>query len=369
MANVTIGPAIFFDGATGERHEVAVELTATGLRVSDITGTILADWPYRDLESMSAPDRLLRIGRRNNPVPARIEVTDRALMAAIDDKVDGIDRTGTTARRQRRGVIVWTMAATVSLVLVAWFGIPAIADKLAPVIPVSIEKRIGAAVEMQTRGMLDTQNAGARFECGRSGPERAGQAAFDKLMRRLQAQANLSLPVKAQVVRNDSANAIALPGGTVYVFQGLIAKAQSPDEVAGVIAHELGHLAHRDGTRSVLQGAGLSFLFGMVLGDFFGGGALVLAARTLLQSSYTRDVETAADAYAVDLMNAIGANARALGTILTRIGGATEPGMKILMDHPDTRLRVSVINSRAKGAAGVPLLDAGEWAALRKICG
>ena len=106
----------------------------------------------------------------------------------------------------------------------------------------------------------------------------------------------MPVPLKVQVVRRPEANAIALPGGYIYVFQGLVDRAKEPDELAGVIAHEIGHVAHRDGTRSVLQGAGLSLLFGMLLGDFVGGGAVVLAARTILQTSYTREVETAADA-------------------------------------------------------------------------
>jgi len=366
---MTIGPGVFYDGLTSARHDVAVELDQTALRVTDAQGRVLAQWPYAELESLSAPDRLLRLGRRHSKLLARLEVRDPALIAAIDERAEGIDRTGALARRQRGGVIAWTLAATASLVLVAWFGVPVIAEKLAPLIPAGLERKLGAAVDMQTRAMLDTRNAGAGFECGHAANERTGRAAFDKLIARLAPQAGLPIPPQPFVVRRPEANAIALPGGSIYVFEGLIDKAQSPDELAGVIAHEMGHLAHRDGTRSVLQGAGLSFLFGMLLGDFVGGGAVVVAARTVLQSSYTRDVETAADAYAVDLMNQIGGNARALGTLLTRIGGATEPGMKILMDHPDTRLRVSVINARARASNGTPLLDPAEWAALKKVCG
>src|SRR5581483_9059372 len=107
------------------------------------------------------------------------------------------------------------------------------------------------------------------------------------------------------------ANAIALPGGHVYVFEGLIKQARSPDELAGVVAHELGHVAHRDGTRSLLQAAGLSFLFGVLLGDFTGGGLVVIAAKTAMQSAYTRKVEAAADAYSVDLVTRIGGDPRA----------------------------------------------------------
>ena len=86
------------------------------------------------------------------------------------------------------------------------------------------------------------------------------------------------------------------PGGHVYVFEGLLAKSETPDELAGVIAHEMGHVVHRDGTRAVLESAGLSFLFGMMLGDFVGGGAVVIAAKTVLSSSYSRHAEAAADA-------------------------------------------------------------------------
>jgi len=112
--------------------------------------------------------------------------------------------------------------------------------------------------------------------------EKAGRAALDKIVQRLEASA--ALPERcgrswcgARSQRHDAA------GGQIYVFHGLIEKADNADEVAGVIAHEIGHVAHRDGTKAVLQAGGLSFLFGMLLGDFVGGGAVVIAAKTVLQ--------------------------------------------------------------------------------------
>jgi predicted Zn-dependent protease len=186
---------------------------------------------------------------------------------------------------------------------------------------------------------------------------------------RLEGAAALGMPLKMTVVHRPESNAFALPGGHIYVFEGLIDKSATPDELAGVLAHEIGHVAHRDGTRAVLQQAGLSFLFGMILGDFMGGGAVVIAARTVLQSSYSRDVEAAADAYGVALMQKAGGDARALGTILNKIGGATEPGMKILRDHPETAARVAAVNRLAPAAKpGAALLGPEDWAALRTIC-
>ena len=54
--------------------------------------------------------------------------------------------------------------------------------------------------------------------------------------------------VQSAVLATPVPNAFALPGGKVYLFSGLLAKAQNPDEIAGVLAHELGHLRHRDNT-------------------------------------------------------------------------------------------------------------------------
>ena len=119
----------------------------------------------------------------------------------------------------------------------------------------------------------------------------------------------------------------------------------------------------------MLQAAGLSFLFGMLLGDFVGGSAVVLGARAVLQSSYSRDVETAADRYGVELMDRAGGDARALGTLLTRIAGANHPGMEILRDHPDTKARIKVIEDLARAAGPPnPLLEPAEWHALKRIC-
>jgi predicted Zn-dependent protease len=188
-------------------------------------------------------------------------------------------------------------------------------------------------------------------------------------MAKLEVAAALPIPLDTKVVRRSEPNAIALPGGHIYVFEGLVDRSETADELAGVIAHEIGHVAHRDGTRSILQSAGLSFLFGMLLGDFVGGSAVVIGARAVLQSSYSRDVESAADRYGVELMGRAGGDPRALGAVLSRIAGTTHPGVEILRDHPDTKARVTVINSLAPATQPArSLLDGDKWRALKRIC-
>jgi Zn-dependent protease with chaperone function len=362
------GKGIFFDGVTSARRPVLVELAPEHLVVRDEEHRdIIARWSYDRLDELVAPQGVLRLGEAGARQTARLEVRDLALAAAIDDASLPVDRSGARERRSRMKVVGWSLAAVTVLVLAAVFGVPALADRLAPLVPLRVERLLGEAVDTQARKMLDKGDTGRPFECG--GSEAAGRAALAKLIGKLEAAAALPIPLDTKVVRRSEANAVALPGGHIYVYEGLIGKAESADELAGVIAHEIGHVAHRDGTRSVLQSAGLSFLFGMLLGDFVGGGAVVIGARAVLQSSYSRDVESAADRYGVDLMARAGGDPRALGTILTRIAGAIHPGMEILSDHPDTQARVRVINDLgARAASPKPLLEPSEWAALKLIC-
>ena len=362
------GAGIYFDGVTSTRRDVTIELAPSGLQISDGDGRARAEWPYDEIEGLAAPEKILRLGRRGSAILERLEIHDPVLAAEIDARAIHVDRTGSLQRRQRLRVIAWSVGATASLLLVAWFGVPAIAARLTPLLPAVLEDKLGDAVDMQVRGMLNTHKGGAVLDCGTAAIEMPGRAALDKMVRRLEAAAGLPRPLRVDVVRQDTANSIALPGGHVYVFRGLIAKADNADEIAGVIAHEIGHIAHRDGTNALVQGAGLSILFGMLLGDFVGGGAVVFGARTMLQSSYSREAETAADIYGANLMNKAGGNTHAMATMLGKIGGATEPGMKILLDHPETEARVATIDKLAENRPPAAFLDANEWAALKQIC-
>ena len=365
---MTAGAGIYFDGRTSARHNVRVTLGAAVLDIESGDGKLLAEWRYDEIEQLSAPSGVLRLGRRGSALLERLEIFESGFAHLIDLRAANVDRTGTLQRRQRLSVIGWTVIATVALVLTAWFGVPAIAERLAPQLPASVDRKLGEAVDVQVRATLDSARAGKPLECGTGAGEKAGRAALDKLVGRLQAAAGLPVRLRVTVVRRNEANAMALPGGHIYVFRGLIAKAGSADEVAGVIAHEIGHVAHRDGTKAVLHAGGLSFLFGMLLGDFGGGGAVVVAARTVLQSSYSRDAEAAADIYGARLMEKAGGDPRALAVMLGKIGGATEPGMKILLDHPETAARIAAIDKIAGTRPPTPLLSPDEWTALGRIC-
>jgi Zn-dependent protease with chaperone function len=361
------GSGIFFDGQTSARRDVVAELTPDALIVRGEDGQALAQWPYAELDQVHSDEQVLRLGRGRQSL-ARLEIRDPAFAAAIDDMAASVDRTGKVQRRMSIKMAVLVVLAVISVGIMALFALPALAARLTPLLPLGVERKLGQAVDAQLRASLGGGSAGLPLDCGEGDSGQPGRAALALLIDRLEAAADLPQPLRAGVIRRKEPNAVALPGGQIYVFEGLIARAETPDELAGVLAHEIGHVARRDGVKSVLETAGLSFLFGMLFGDFVGGGAIVVSAQTVLQSSYSRDAEAGADAYGVALMNEVGGNAQALGALLSRIDDLHGADVAILSDHPPTADRVAAIRSLAKPAGGPPLLDSAQWAALKSIC-
>jgi Zn-dependent protease with chaperone function len=366
----TSGTGIFYDGLTSERRKVAVEIAGDAIEVRAGDGALLAQWRFADISPLMTPAGVLRIGLAKAKAAARLEIHDQALAAALIARTRPSDRTGLTDRRTRTQVVAYSVAAVATLAGGAIWGVPLIADRIAPHLPVALEMRLGAAVDAQVRQALGASTKGKPFECGAGDSPRAveARAAFAKLVAGLEAAAELPLPLRALVARRDEVNAITLPGGRIYVFNGLLNKADSVDEVAGVLGHEVGHVAHRDGTKSVLEAAGLSFLFGMLLGDFTGGGAVVVATRTVLQTAYSRTAEAAADEFGARLMYKVGGDPHALGAILLRISGMAAVMPHFLLDHPAAQERADALAKIAQPSPMAALLSPSEWEALKSIC-
>ncbi len=164
-------------------------------------------------------------------------------------------------------------------------------------------------------------------------------------------------------------NAFALPGGKIYVLNGLLQKAKNADEIAGVIAHEMGHVVHRDQTRLMIENGGTSFLVGLLFGDITGSSAAIFTTRVLFETSYSREAETNADAFAIDAMHALGRSPAPMGELLFRITGAQgNRTIGILTSHPLTEARRTLMRREDRPATGPEVLSAAEWRALQNIC-
>ena len=137
-----------------------------------------------------------------------------------------------------------------------------------------------------------------------------------------------------------------------------------------MLAHELGHVHHRDSLRKMIQTGGTSFLIGLLFGDVTGGGAVVFVGRSLLDASYSRDAERGADAFAIDVMHKLGRSPKPMGEFLFRVTdeGKYEKTLSILSSHPLTEDRRNLMNRQDRTSSGPELLSTGEWAALKNVC-
>lgn len=104
------------------------------------------------------------------------------------------------------------------------------------------------------------------------------------------------------VRQHKTINAFAVPGGNVVLFEGLLDAARSPEEVAGVLGHEVGHVMNRDPMRLTWRSAGSVGILGMVFGDFAGGFMALVLTEKLISARYAQDAESGADEFAHGLM-------------------------------------------------------------------
>jgi Zn-dependent protease with chaperone function len=359
--------AVYFDGLRPVPKQASLELLPDGLRLS-VDGGPPFNWPYEAIR-LDAPDEAPKLFYREQHgagTGEQLVVNDPALAAEIITACPALKGDALERKKSRNRIIGWSAAAVASLVLLIGWGLPVLATSLAPLVPWRTEAALGNAIADDIAKSL----TGGTLKVCTHGPEHPSQKALDAMVARLSAHASLPGPITVRVLDTAMTNAFALPGGHIFLLKGLITNAEHPDEVAGVLAHEMGHVVNRDAMRRIIHVGGLSFLVGTLLGDFTGSTALVFVSKTLLGNRYSRENETDADAYAITLMGKAGGDVRQLGKFLERVAKfAGERRMELLLSHPVTDDRVAEINKAAPAQPGPSVLSPDEWQALRKICG
>ncbi|MGO4387140.1 M48 family metallopeptidase [Microvirga sp. 2YAF29] len=354
--------AVFYDGESARRRTVSLKVTASSLDINE-GGEWIASWPTGAVRRKDAPEGMLRLTCDGGPLLARLDVTDPTDQAAIRAHCLRLD--GGESKERTGRILFWSLAAAASIILCVAFLIPIFAEKLTPLIPPAIEKRFGTAVDNQVKALLG----------GKVCSEKPGIAALETLTNRLKKANGVELDLDIAVLESKIPNAIALPGGKIYVFQALLDKAETADELAGVLAHEIGHVANRDGLRKMIQSGGTSYLLGLLFGDVTGGGAIVFASEYLINSAHSREAETAADDFAGQAMITLGRPAHPMAQLLKRIEGDEddEDGNEsklpaFLSTHPVTDQRLKALEKLVPSKPGEPLLTQEEWRAIKEIC-
>lgn len=325
----------FFDGNTSARHAVSVD--AEGDRLLVRGEGIARDYP---LSAVRLSPRLGALPRTLTlPDGARCEIPHGPLAVRLESREGrffaGVHRWERSLRR--------ALAALAVTALLVWgflhFGIPLLARPLAHAVPPAAEARMG----QEGLALLDRL-----FFAPSALPEpRRGelQALFRRVASTLGAEGyRLELRASPRI----GANAFALPAGTVVLTDELVALAKDDEEIAAVLAHEIGHARHRHALRHLLQNSAATLVVATLTGDIASAASLAATLPTvLIDSKYSRDMEREADADALRYLDARGLPRRRFADILLRLEASRAgPGKtavsipEYLSTHPDTRERV-----------------------------
>jgi predicted Zn-dependent protease len=219
------------------------------------------------------------------------------------------------------------------------------------------------SVERALAGLIG--GAPAARECtGASRP--LSRPAFEKLVARVYPldAADEQLPISISVLHGKTVNAYATLGGHIYVFDGLIGQARSPEELAGVLAHEIEHVRNRH----ILQAMAVNLftlgaLGGAANGDPSAGSRL---AYLLLTMKFSRQQEEQADALGLERLKKAQIDAAGFRDFFERAQKMPE-APPILSSHPASAER-AVLAERYRGYPVRAVLDAQEWQELGGLC-
>ncbi len=350
------------------------------LRGGNKKAATLDEWPLDEIhlaDEIHGEDQPVRLARRARGKArlgeARLTFDSQDILQALGDVSD--------ARRKwpwGKRIAVYAGAAAAALAIIvgaAALILPWAADRLSLLVPAGLEDAAGAGIM--------TAFAARYPECRNP----RGEAALASLVRRLTAGHPASSsttagntasgrtfrnPVRVRVFRSKIPNAFTAPGGHIGILDGLFRFARTPGELAGVLAHEMGHAALRHPSKSILRQAGLGLIFAVITGD-----AAELASRAgkftqnLLNLSFTREAEFEADREAVAMLAGAGIRPDGLARFLKRIERHAPGGAKggYFSTHPAARDRVAAMSGQNKsGGANHLAMTQAEWESIRGIC-
>lgn len=240
------------------------------------------------------------------------------------------------ALRGWAALLLGTLLAVVGL----YFGIRQLGRASLDLVPRAADEKIGALMDEQ----MTTE--------GPTVDDPRVKEAVEQIVTRLGKPGTEGFTFRVRVVESPTVNAFALPGGYVVVYTGLIRACETPEQLAGVLAHEMAHVTRRHGLRRIAQSVGVIALVQLFFGDVSGLAAVaveVLRQGTL--NSYGRDQEREADLDGVHRLHDAHVDPRALAdffALLHKREGDLPSAIAWLGTHPQLEARIDELRREAE---------------------
>jgi Zn-dependent protease with chaperone function len=231
------------------------------------------------------------------------------------------------------------LAGVVGIIVGLYFFLGLAVNVIVPYISPGVEQKM-AVPFMRSMGTMERSSENIQL--------------LQKLLDTIQGQC-AQLPYTFTVYTQESArlNAVSLPGGNIVVFTGLLKKIESENELAFVLAHEMGHYMDRDHLRGIGRALIFMMISAMLLGPDSGAGNLLVQSLNITEMAFSRNQETRADEFAVNALNCFYGHVGGATTFFDKIGAEDDTGSlgHYFSTHPESRERISHLKeySRSKG--------------------
>ena len=365
----------YHDGLVADVRNVVCRLEPDGTNATLVildrtTGEEIDRWRADDLFPLHHRKHELRVGVMGKPYGARLAFTGfeeaRAANALLKDALAHKHRQ--ERGRQYRAMGLAT-AALVSVIVAYVYGVPLLAGQIVGLVPPEWESAPGETVVTQIEQALAPEAGWAVCD---PDPDSLANRAIARFAAQAVEESGTPFVPDIKVIRTSIPNAFALPGGHSFYFSALLEQTESPEEFAGVMAHELGHVVHRHGMEQLISTSATGLLVGFVLGDMTGLSIAGALGAALIDSRFSRDAEREADRFAADVAQRLSFRPVGLANLLERVAGDDQftAALALLSTHPLTTERRAYLESLTVDEANVrPVFTEEEWQAIKSMCG
>lgn len=357
--------AVYYDGKSPVRHNVVVTITRDGLKIVKADNTFLW-WSLDEINQTNdvySEDEVKL--ERGKETPEILLIDDISFIQTLKDISPSVKRNFkpvvSNTRWLRYALSILIGSILTIIILYKWL-LPAFADFAANFVPVSWEEKLGKNYK---------EYFVTEYEVCE---EKELTERIDQIKQKLVKTINKT-DYKYNITILDSGfvNAFALPGGEVVIFKGLIEKSKRPEELAGVMAHEMQHIEQKHSTKILIKNTAFDLFLSTITGSSDGVGTAINVAKTVGLLAYRRSEEASADTEGLKMLIDARIDPNGLTDFfhtMKKEYGNMPDIFKYISTHPDTEDRIDKLDTMIKGYSFKPekLLPEVDWDKTRMLC-
>ena len=356
----------YFDGINPIKHEVNVTITRDGLKIQTLKVGTYFWWNLSEINQTNDiyVDNEVKL-EKGEDIPEILIIKDVSFIKSLKQiSPDFQTKFQTSASRSKwlKTIVYLSIASIIIITVFYKWLFPSLAELIAQNIPVSWEVKLGQNYKKYFVSQFK--------ECEKKELKDKIELINDQLVETIP---NTDYKYNITILDFDMVNAFALPGGEIIIFKGLIEKSKRPEELAGVMAHEIQHIEQRHMTKILIKDKSLDILISSMTGDSSGAGTALMAAKTLGSLAYRRSEESSADTEGLKML--VDARIDPYGMIdffkiIETEHGEMDGYLKYISTHPDTGGRIEKLDNIIKGYSFKPekLLPDVNWEETKMLC-